>query len=152
VRPQLYAKLTNFFPSAAVFAGLCVLTGLIRMNMDPSFLPVLVNALNHIPWRTSLRWAPGTAFRFLRHSHGTDTTFAHRVYRSPPLADNYLSSRSARISPQELFVDFGAVYEVFEIYESHKWLSVSFRVGDRIVWTNVRKWDVWWAEPVSGTA
>jgi hypothetical protein len=67
------------------------------------------------------------------------------------LADNYLSSHSAQIPPQELFVDFGAVYEVFEIYESHKWLSVSFRVGGRIVWTNVRKWDVWWAEPVSGT-
>ena len=73
-----------------------------------------------------------------------------RFYRSPPLADNCLSSHSAQIPPQELYVDFALVYEVYEIYESPKWLSVSFRVGERIVWTNVRKWDTWWAEPVSG--
>jgi hypothetical protein len=120
------------------------------MDMDPSFLPVLVNALNHRPWRASLRWAPGTAFKFLRHSGGTRSTFAHKVYRTPPLADNCFSGLSAQIHPQELYVDFTLVYEVYEIYESPKWLSVSFRVGESIVWTNVRKWDTWWAEPVSG--
>ena len=100
-------------------------------------------------WKHSLRWTPGTAFRFLRRPFGRKHVFSHRVYHSPPISDRGPSGSQTRISTEELHIDFTLVYEVYEIYESPKWLSVSFVVGGRTPWVNVREWNNWIAEPLS---
>ena len=40
-------------------------------------------------------------------------------------------------------------YTILAYCHSNQWLAVQFAVGDRLVWTNVRKWSAWWAKIVS---
>jgi hypothetical protein len=100
-------------------------------------------------WKHSLRWTPGTVFRFLQRPYGMEHAFTHRVYHSPPVLDKGSPGSQERFSELDLQVDFTLVYEVYEVYESPKWLSVSFVVGGHTPWANVRKWNTWIAEPLS---
>ena len=43
-------------------------------------------------------------------------------------------------------MDFTQNYTIVDIFVSRKWLAVQFAVRKRLVWTNVRKHDDWWAE------
>ena len=92
-------------------------------------------------------WLIGSSFRFIMNRDGTRGRFSHRVYRDPPCC------RSRRITAAELYVDFTTVYRIQELHISEKWLAVRFYPGhgDRMVWSNVRKWNSMWAavEPFS---
>ena len=85
---------------------------------------------------------PGKSFRLLNPGG----TFGHRFYRNPP----YKGSIPDRIYANEVNVDLTASFVIEEKYESDKWTAVSFSVQDvvgewAIVWTNVRKWNRYWA-------
>ena len=88
-------------------------------------------------------WKIGAAFRFTKNPTGDrSSSFVHRVYSHPPCC-----GWSRQLKAQEVYVDFTQVYHVDAMYSSTKWMSVRFypRSGGRAVWTNVRKYDSWWA-------
>jgi len=54
------------------------------------------------------------------------------------------------ISCPKVYVDLAAAYQIQEVYESLTWQAVSFYARDRrgyqqILWTNVRKYNRYWA-------
>ena len=95
-------------------------------------------------------WRIGAWFRFSKNPHHVvHIGFRHRIYWNPPAGD----VREEHISPNVVHCDFACVYRIIGIYVSSKWLAVQFEVIDSggwssYVWTNVRKWNEWWAEVV----
>ena len=107
-------------------------------------------------------WTIGAKFELKHNTH-------HRVYEGPPDG-----TPRVRLGPDEIYVDFDRVYQVTEMYANSLFTAVSFKVPDlddaktsnpdgneenvyeikppgsppTIVWTNVRRKEVWWAKLV----
>ena len=91
------------------------------------------------------QWVIGASFRFTENPTGRRNRFAHRIYEGPP---DYHNGRwhVSHIPRTRLDVDFSARYVILSIFFNEEWTAVQFEVQGFTVWTNVRKFNRWWAE------
>ena len=66
--------------------------------------------------------------------------FQHKIYWRPPDGEHARSIHWTFVN-----CDFTQDYEIDAIFCSRKWLAVRFTVDGNKVWTNVRKYNAWWA-------
>ena len=114
--------------------------------MVPPMVPVEPHPRPHTGNTVDQGWKTGACFR-----HIMRPGLAHRVYDGPPDG-----TARVRLGPEEVMVDFARPYKIYALFINDVYLAVQIKIPEqlnmsgfsnrsRMVWSNMRRGDDWWA-------